>query len=111
SRIAKFIFQLRSRFAIKRRSVYRKGETGSKGNWLRKGKAEAALSHIGIRGLRNPSFRRPLERIGDPQISPTRPFKSHFMAMEVSRTKALIRGSDLHGFGESDRLPFRQGAA
>jgi len=40
-------------------------------------KAEAALSHIGVRGLRKPSFRRPLERIGDPQISPTRLRKRH----------------------------------
>jgi hypothetical protein len=30
--------------------VYRRGQTSSKGNWLRTGKAEAALSHIGFAG-------------------------------------------------------------
>jgi hypothetical protein len=36
-------------------------------------KAEAALSHIGFAGWRELSFRRsPLDRSGDPQISPTR---------------------------------------
>ena len=33
-----------------RRSVYRIGQTSSKGNWLRTGKAEAALSNIGFAG-------------------------------------------------------------
>jgi len=33
-----------------RRSVYRRGQTSSKGNWLRTGKAEAAPSHIGFAG-------------------------------------------------------------
>jgi len=32
------------------RSVYRREQTSSKGNWLRTGKAEAALSHIGFAG-------------------------------------------------------------
>ena len=34
----------------KRRSVYRRGQTSTKCNWLRTGKAEAALSHIGFAG-------------------------------------------------------------
>src|SRR5450755_3740052 len=33
-----------------RAAVYRRGQTSSKGNWLRTGKAEAALSHIGFAG-------------------------------------------------------------
>jgi hypothetical protein len=36
------------------------------------GKAEATLSQIGFAGSAS-ELRRPLERIGDPQISPTRP--------------------------------------
>jgi hypothetical protein len=34
----------------KRRSIYRRGQTGSKGNWLRTQNAEAALSRIGFPG-------------------------------------------------------------
>ena len=34
-------------------------------------KLEAAIPHR-VLGLREPRFRHPLERIGDPQISPTR---------------------------------------
>ena len=34
-------------------------------------RVKAALS-ASVRGLREPNFRPPLERIGDPQISPTR---------------------------------------
>ena len=34
----------------KRRSIYRRGQTGSKGNWLRTQNAEAALSRIGFAG-------------------------------------------------------------
>src|ERR1041385_2339779 len=36
-------------------------QTIRKATWLPTGKAEAALYHIGFRGLREPSFRRPLE--------------------------------------------------
>jgi len=32
----------------KRRSIYRRGQTGSKGNWLGTQNAEAALSRIGF---------------------------------------------------------------
>jgi hypothetical protein len=53
----------------KRRSIYQRGQTGSKGNWLGTQNAQAALSRIGVRGLREPSSRPPLERISDPQIS------------------------------------------
>ena len=42
------------------------------GKLVRSGKAEAALSQIGFAGCMGRSFRRPLGRIGDPQISPTR---------------------------------------
>ena len=35
-------------------------------------KLKPRSAHIGVRGLREPSFPRPSERIGDPQISPTR---------------------------------------
>src|SRR5258708_3889676 len=38
-------------------------------------KLKRAIPHR-VRGLRGPSFRHPLERIGDPQISPTRLFGS-----------------------------------
>jgi hypothetical protein len=34
----------------KRRSIYRRGQTGSKGNWLRTQNAEAALSRMGFAG-------------------------------------------------------------
>ena len=68
------------------------GKLARKATGYEKEKAEAALSHIGVRGLRKPSFRRPLERIGDPQISPTRQFlKSRLeqvsKLLHVSRTE------------------------
>src|ERR1051326_5136916 len=51
-------------------------ETSTKRNGLRTEKVEAALPPHPVRGLREPSFRHPLERIGDPQISPTRHYSN-----------------------------------
>jgi len=51
--------------SFRRRSVYRRRQTGSKGNWLRTGKSWSRAIPHRVRGLREPSFRRsPLERIG-----------------------------------------------
>src|SRR5438270_6351414 len=55
-----------------RRSVYRRGQTGSERQLATNRKKLKPRYPTPVRGLREPSFRRPLERIGDPQISPTR---------------------------------------
>ena len=54
-----------------RRSIYRRGQTGSKATVYEQEKAEAALSHIGLAGCASRASGGPLERICDPQISPT----------------------------------------
>jgi hypothetical protein len=54
------------------RSVYWGGQPGSRGNWLRAQKAEAAHIRHRVRRLREPSFRPSFERISDPHIPPTR---------------------------------------
>jgi hypothetical protein len=52
-------------------SVYRRGQTGSKATGYEQENLKRAIPPR-VHGLREPRFRRPLERIGDPQISPTR---------------------------------------
>src|SRR5258708_7684755 len=60
-------------------------------------KVEAALSHIGFAGCES-SFRPPLERIGDPQISPTR--QKYFVPI-LYRDPAFEAFGDFSDFLES----------